>query len=57
METSRVTSHEITVVCAVLKTIWPLMGALIFKMIWEKSFQFCPAKTPAQTALAPYTPV
>jgi hypothetical protein len=57
METSRVTSHEITVVCVVLKTIWPLMDALTFKMIWEKSFQFCPAKTPAQTALAQYTPV
>jgi hypothetical protein len=57
MEISRVTSHEITVACVVLETIWPLMGALIFKMIWEKSFQFCPAKTPAQTALAQYTPV
>jgi hypothetical protein len=57
MEISRVTSHEIIVVCVVPKTIWPLMDALIFKMIWEKSFQFCPAKTPAQTALAQYTPV
>jgi hypothetical protein len=40
MEASRVTSHEITVVCVVLETIWPLMDALIFKIIWEKSFQF-----------------
>jgi hypothetical protein len=57
MEISRVTSHEIIVVCVVPKIIWPLTDALIFKMIWEKSSQFCPAKTPAQTALAQYTPV